>query len=132
MEPIKKKERKRQIQAANVTLRTDIGLDAKSKKMFDLIKAYARDVLGLKVSQSVIFRAALAEMFLTLIEQVYTANLNAKDKQELLERMVEIHSLNRRKFLTASGRDVGLDSPLDVLEVFEEEAKEEPWLKLVK
>ena len=40
METIKKAESKKQVQAANVALRTDIGLDAKSKQMFDLIKAF--------------------------------------------------------------------------------------------
>ena len=105
----------KQLQSKDPVFKTTISLDQSSKAMFDLITSYSKKIIGLDISASTLVRAAIAELFLTTIEQIYQAYRGAKDKEEVMSRLMEYHELNRQRFLKAAGKPSTLPCPLETL-----------------
>ena len=93
-----------QIQASETTQQLITGIDEFSMDRFKFVKKYAKEVLGMNLSDSVIIRRCIQEMYLTLLEQMIKS-YDAKDKGKIMERLMTYQESNRQMFLKAACKD---------------------------
>jgi len=95
------------IQAGDVMYRTTVSIDPITAEMLSQYLEYSRDVLGIKVSTSVLVRAGIRRLYLTSLKRIVDDQTKRKHwpKAQRVKVFLEANKRNKKELLKAAGKE---------------------------